>query len=211
MHLARTGKVFDLYDDNHQCRKTPDVDEQVTGITLSALPGCNPVVKGPGNAVPCSASSTPATISNPVAYTGQAPYVCHFCERTYAEPRADCFSPSPPGAAVGPGQPSVLTSYQSWTYQDCYADLVGGVRALPKQLSTKKQTVEACLDACSTAGYSMCGIQYHGECWGGNAFASGSGSTALGYGACGLTCTDNPLQVRRAEVGAFGALADTHS
>lgn len=72
--LPPTGKVFDLYESGHTCAKTPDVNEVVLG-TLPSLPGCNPVSSGPANAVPCSASTTPAIFPSPVAYTGSAPYV----------------------------------------------------------------------------------------------------------------------------------------
>lgn len=101
----------------------------------------------------------------------------------------------PPGAPVVAGTPQVLTAYNGWDYQDCYSDLVGGTRALSHALSTPSKTVEACLDACAAAGYTKCGVQYHGECWGSNEL--GASSSALGYGSCGLTCNDNALQVRR--------------
>ncbi|GAA5875572.1 hypothetical protein JCM16303_000671 [Sporobolomyces ruberrimus] len=165
-------KVFDLYDPAHTCRKTPDVNEVVLG-TLATLPGCNPVTGFmDGYATPCSGSTTPPPqiYNNTAAYNGSAP---------------------PVGSNVGPNSPSVLTTYKTWSYQDCYSDLVNG-RALPFGLSTANKTVQACLDACASKNYTLCGVQYHGECWGGNKL--GSGSTALGAGSCGLTCTDNLLQ-----------------
>ncbi|GAA5905670.1 hypothetical protein JCM6882_008742 [Rhodosporidiobolus microsporus] len=166
-------KVFDLYDSGHSCRKTPDVNEVVLG-TLPKLPGCNPVTYAGETAVPCSESPLPELLTG-VAYTGDAP---------------------PAGTKVPGNQPSVLASYTSstgaqWTYQDCYSDLVSG-RALTNGLSTANKTVEACLEACNAKGYAMCGVEYHGECWGGNELASWS--TAQGASACGLTCNDNPLQ-----------------
>lgn len=95
-----------------------------------------------------------------------------------------------------------MQSHGAYTYQDCYSDLVGGVRALPTGLSTVNKTIEACINACDARGYLFCGVEYHGECWGGNTL--GSQSTALGYGSCGLTCTDNPLQVRREDTTPLG-------
>ncbi|GAA5892600.1 hypothetical protein JCM6882_005656 [Rhodosporidiobolus microsporus] len=109
-------------------------------------------------------------------------------------------------AAPLPTGPSILQSYNStsgsWAYQECYSDLVNG-RALPNGLSTKARTVESCLDACDGAGYSLCGIEYHGECWGANEL--GAGSTIQGAGACKLTCWDNANQICGGQGGVSGA------
>ncbi|KAM0753948.1 WSC-domain-containing protein [Meredithblackwellia eburnea MCA 4105] len=161
--------VFDLYPDGDSCAKTPDVDEIVLG-TLDVLPGCNPVVAGPAAATPCTASTTPEIFTHPVAYTGGAP---------------------PPGSQVLANQPSVVESYKNWKYQDCYSD-AASVRALPNGLSTSPQTIETCLDACAAKGYLMCGIEYHGECWGGNTL--NSASVPIGYGFCSMTCNGNSTQ-----------------
>ncbi|KAI5212235.1 WSC-domain-containing protein [Aureobasidium subglaciale] len=57
--------VFDLFTtkESQACIIPPQVDEQVTGM-LDALPGCNPVQKGPGLATPqsCSTNSRVATV-----------------------------------------------------------------------------------------------------------------------------------------------------
>ncbi|GAA5912787.1 hypothetical protein JCM6882_000426 [Rhodosporidiobolus microsporus] len=94
--------------------------------------------------------------------------------------------------------PAVLQTYTTgagtkWTYSNCQSDLAYGTRALPIGLSTSARTVEACLNACTNAGYQLCGIEYHGECWGGNALDKTS--TVQPETACDLTCWDNPLQV----------------
>ncbi|GAA5931862.1 uncharacterized protein JCM15063_001588 [Sporobolomyces koalae] len=174
-------KVFDLYSPGHSCRKTPDVNEQVLG-TLATLPGCNPVTGfSNGYATPCSGSTPPQIYNQTAAYNGSAP---------------------PVGAGVNPNDPTVLTRFKDWTYQDCYSDLVNG-RALPNGLSTVNGTVEGCLNACAAKNYTYCGVEYHGECWGGNSL--GAGSTALGAGSCGLTCRDNPLQYCGGTGGPGGA------
>lgn len=115
--------------------KTPDVDEIVTG-TLTALPGCNPVFAGPGNATMCKSATTPTIFTDPAAYTGAA---------------------QPPGASVLPNTPTVVESYDVWAYQDCYSDSVSD-RALPNGLTTVNQTVESCLDACKQGDYLYCGV-----------------------------------------------------
>ena len=94
------GKVFDLYDSSHTCRKTPDVNEVVLG-TLPKLPGCNPVTGAGPNATPCTDPNPPAIFSNPVAYTGAAPYVL-LSHRSSSGRRAD----DPPLVALaGPSAP----------------------------------------------------------------------------------------------------------
>ncbi|GAA6026743.1 hypothetical protein JCM8097_005827 [Rhodosporidiobolus ruineniae] len=182
--------VFDLYSSTDMCRRSPDVDEVVLG-TLAALPGCNPVVGAGGVAAPCSAGSTPATL-NGIGYAGAAP---------------------PVGTVVTPGTPTVLTSYDSsigsqWKYRDCYSDLVDG-RALPNGLTTKNKTVEACLEACDAAGLKICGVEYHGECWGANALVGGS--TAQGASACGLVCDDHKLQYCGGQGGVSGAAMELYT
>jgi len=128
-------KVFDLYESGHSCRKTPDVDEVVLG-TLATLPGYNPVTGFGGVPITSSAGSPNAqTFNQTAAYNTSAP---------------------PLGSSATADQPRVLTSYKTWTYQDCYSDLVNG-RALPNGLATKNKTVEACLDACASKNYTMCG------------------------------------------------------
>ncbi|KAK4048779.1 hypothetical protein OIV83_004545 [Microbotryomycetes sp. JL201] len=162
-------KVFDLYDDQAQCRKTPDVNEIVDLPVMPKLPGCNPVTGFGPTAKPCSEPAP--IISNPVVYTGKA---------------------APPGAPVLANQPRVVEDYKDWEYVDCYSENVNNVRALPTRLGTTVKTVEACLDACAAKGFTKCGVQYHGECWGGNTLAGTS--KPIGFDYCGLTCDDNPLQ-----------------
>ncbi|POY74300.1 hypothetical protein BMF94_2493 [Rhodotorula taiwanensis] len=176
--------VFDLYDSSATCHRTPDVDENVLGL-LPSLPGCNPVVGFGPEAGRCTSPTTPKVLTG-VPYTGGAP---------------------PAGTVVAPDQPSVLLSYvskagQNWTYVDCYSDLVPG-RALPNGLSNPAQTVEGCLEACNGKGYAFCGVEYHGECWGANTL--NSASQALGAGACGLTCSGNPLEYCGGVGGPTGA------
>ena len=61
--------MFDLVPDNQAegCRIPPSINENVFGV-LDALPGCNPVQAGPGNAVPKSDCGAPSTIGTPETY-----------------------------------------------------------------------------------------------------------------------------------------------
>jgi hypothetical protein len=120
-----SGTVFDLYDTDHQCRQTPQVDEVVTGL-LTKLPGCNPVTGAGPNATPCSATSTPTVVQNAV-YTGAAP---------------------PVGVVVPANEPTVVTTYtnpgtgHTYKWQDCYSDNVNGARVLPNGISNANSTIE---------------------------------------------------------------------
>ncbi|GAA5831420.1 hypothetical protein JCM11251_004019 [Rhodosporidiobolus azoricus] len=94
--------------------------------------------------------------------------------------------------------PSVIQSYttsagSTFEYQSCNSDLAYGNRALPNQLGTTSKTVEACLDACAAKGYKLCGVEYHGECWGGNTLHETSKTED--ESACNFTCWDNPNEI----------------
>ncbi|GAA5905629.1 hypothetical protein JCM6882_008732 [Rhodosporidiobolus microsporus] len=99
---------------------------------------------------------------------------------------------------VTPTGPVAVESYTNdnstlWTRSGCYSDMMYGERALPNLLAFgQKNTVDACLDTCQKKGYELCGVEYHGECWGANAQASWS--TKQDDSACELECWDNTKQ-----------------
>jgi len=161
-------KVLTLYDREKEgtCRKTPDVNEVVTG-TLPALPGCNPVtIKKPTSVTTCSLP-VPAIFAKTVAYSGKFP---------------------PPGSNVVAGTPVVVTRYQGWKYLECYSDS-GSSRALSKQLTAQK-SVNGCLNAAKAAGFKYAGLEYGGECWAGNSLSSSS--KPIGYSKCDMPCAAKP-------------------
>jgi hypothetical protein len=49
------------------CKIPPSIDEQIFGV-LPALPGCNPIQDGPGNATPKSGCGAPTTFGQPQTY-----------------------------------------------------------------------------------------------------------------------------------------------
>lgn len=53
--------------DSNGCIIPPSIDEQVFGV-LDALPGCNPVQKGPGRATAQSNCGAPTTIGKPETF-----------------------------------------------------------------------------------------------------------------------------------------------
>lgn len=68
-------------------------------------------------------------------------------------------------------------AYNTWSLDSCYQDNVNG-RTLPISVGTvggaSSMTVANCLDACTAAGYTTCGLEYYQECWGSNAVPSSS-------------------------------------
>jgi hypothetical protein len=93
-------KIFTIKDQD--CHKSPTVNEIVKDQPLKALPGCNPIQKGPGDAKMGVCAKQPATFPNPVAYIGDVP---------------------PPGTKMVGNQPSVVVKYGNYRYKGCYSDV----------------------------------------------------------------------------------------
>jgi hypothetical protein len=74
---------------------------------------------------------------------------------------------------VGEGPPSMPVTYTAPSihmpgFRGCYADLVGGVRALPAQLASTNATSASCITAAKSRGYRFAGVQFRGECFAGD-------------------------------------------
>ncbi|KAL8280263.1 hypothetical protein RQP46_007377 [Phenoliferia psychrophenolica] len=52
---------------------------------------------------------------------------------------------------------------------------------------TTDGTAAGCLKACSDRGFNLCGLEYYGECWGGNFLATTS--KQISEASCSYTCT----------------------
>lgn len=137
------------------CRRTPSVNEIVRGQPLKALPGKNPMQKGPQNATMYmqAKSVLPGTFSNRKStLTLHLNTVCS--ELSYV---AVTYSGlvSPPGSKNVANVPSVLVSGSGYTYKGCYSDQQW-TRVLPNQLTVSgDMTVTKCLAACAKAGYKV--------------------------------------------------------
>ncbi|GAA5890911.1 hypothetical protein JCM6882_008854 [Rhodosporidiobolus microsporus] len=127
-------------------------------------------------------------------------------------------SPFPPFVLASPllprAAPTVVQNYtttagSTYAYRACYSDLAYGTRALPLGVATSARTVEACLEACAKCGYKLCGVEYHGECWGGNALDKTS--TKQPESACNLECWDNPSQVCGGTGGSTNAAMNLYA
>ncbi|GAA5903107.1 hypothetical protein JCM6882_006969 [Rhodosporidiobolus microsporus] len=109
-------------------------------------------------------------------------------------------TPTPTGPAVV--QTYNTTDY-TWTRQGCYSDLMYGSRALSTFLPQAPQTVDGCLDYCESKGFKQCGVEWTGECWGGNSLADWS--SEQGDDACALTCAGNSKQICGGTGGVSGS------
>ncbi|GAA6030841.1 hypothetical protein JCM8097_008902 [Rhodosporidiobolus ruineniae] len=111
-------------------------------------------------------------------------------------------------SAAATATPTFVKSYSSgskdWTRQSCQSDLRYGTRALPNQLAQlKSRTVEGCLDACTSAGYSLCGVEWDGECWGANSLDTTS--ITLDDAACNKVCADDATEICGGTGGESGS------
>ena len=73
-------------------------------------------------------------------------------------------------------------------YQGCYVDT--DARALPDFLISSGATKESCIEAGRRAGYRYVGLQWYGQCWGGNTLGYGR----MADGECNTPCSAAPSQ-----------------
>jgi pectate lyase len=74
------------------------------------------------------------------------------------------------------------------SYSGCYTDK--SARALPWRLVASGATVDSCVAAAKAASLSYAGLQYSGECWGGNTL----GYDSVDSSQCNLPCSANPAE-----------------
>ncbi|GAA6036330.1 hypothetical protein JCM8097_001670 [Rhodosporidiobolus ruineniae] len=99
---------------------------------------------------------------------------------------------------------SYTSGSKSWSRSGCQSDLRYGTRALSNQLAQiMSRTVEGCLDACTSAGYSRCGVEWDGECWGANSLDKTS--ITLDDSACNKVCADDKTEICGGTGGESGA------
>ncbi|KAF4635475.1 hypothetical protein G7Y89_g2624 [Cudoniella acicularis] len=88
-----------------------------------------------------------------------------------------------------------------WTYRGCYTDSISA-RILGNTLTVNggaaAMTIGACLNACQTAGFSLAGIEYSGECSQpdcDNALRNGGGPAPDGAAQCNMSCNGNKTEI----------------
>ncbi|KAL8293225.1 hypothetical protein RQP46_000919 [Phenoliferia psychrophenolica] len=64
---------------------------------------------------------------------------------------------------------------------------LNGVRGLSTKIPNLSETASGCLAACFAGSYVYCGVQYYGECWGGQAIGETSQRATLATD-CTFTC-----------------------
>lgn len=95
-------------------------------------------------------------------------------------------------AAQAPPQTTTTNpGVDNWVSEGCYTDSVG-TRTLPNKVDTpgggSAMTVQLCVDACHTAGYSLAGAEYGGECYCANTLSVGGPAASSD---CSMTCNGN--------------------
>ncbi|KAF1987013.1 WSC-domain-containing protein [Aulographum hederae CBS 113979] len=93
--------------------------------------------------------------------------------------------------APQPSKPVTNPGVDSYSYAGCYSDDVGS-RALANRIDPPSGgdalTVAKCVDTCKTAGYSMAGVEYSGECYCDNKIKSEAFSDDS---KCNMVCHGN--------------------
>ncbi|KAL7928405.1 glycoside hydrolase family 55 protein [Trichoderma chlorosporum] len=109
----------------------------------------------------------------------------------------------PTTTSKGPTTLSTITTTSppakqtGWNFLGCYSDNVNG-RTLANQVQVaggaSAMSIQACEAACQSAGYTIAGVEYSGECWCDNKFENGGGPASDGNAQCTMTCSGAPTQ-----------------
>ncbi|KAL2069825.1 hypothetical protein VTL71DRAFT_14504 [Oculimacula yallundae] len=94
-----------------------------------------------------------------------------------------------PVAATQSGQ----TLPSNWASLGCYTDDVKA-RGLSVSLNLASLTIEKCVNACASKGYSVAGVEYGQECRCDNAIQNKQGQAPDGSAGCNMPCNGNSAQ-----------------
>lgn len=95
---------------------------------------------------------------------------------------------------VAPAGPGTNPGPAGWLFLGCYTDAVNARTLTTGVATTGGQgalTVALCTSACKTAGYTLAGMEYSGECYCGNSFSNGGGPAPDGLTGCNMPCNGN--------------------
>ena len=98
-------------------------------------------------------------------------------------------------SATSSASASASSAPAGWTSLGCYTDSVGGRTLTTNEYPPGQMTVELCTSTCKTAGYSLAGVEYAGECYCGNTFSNGGGPAADGSAGCNMACNGNSAEM----------------
>jgi hypothetical protein len=92
--------------------------------------------------------------------------------------------------------PTIPRTADGYIYAGCYTDITS-TRALglASSVDYTSMTVEKCGNFCKSGGYLMFGIEYGGECWCGNAIATGNSIAPNQDAECSMTCPGDQTEL----------------
>ncbi|OCK86428.1 WSC-domain-containing protein [Lepidopterella palustris CBS 459.81] len=95
----------------------------------------------------------------------------------------------------GPNRLNAFAAGPAWVQLGCYSDQVYQRTLANLGAFTGDLTIEKCLASCSTAGYSLAGVEYGVECHCGNSFDNGGGPAPDGSVGCSFPCAGNSAEI----------------
>jgi len=85
-----------------------------------------------------------------------------------------------------------------FTYIGCYTDNLNS-RALTgiefANIGNHQVSNTNCINYCAANGYILAGTEYGGQCFCGNSFSAGSGSTLVANSMCTFVCEGDSTQI----------------
>lgn len=183
------------------CRVPPSVNEDVglrdliatdnsdtRGGVLAALPGCNPIQAGPGDATQQSGCGATTQLNGSPSPAPVIRAVSPSSSSTSSSTKLSS-TPSPSPAS---GAPKSLTP--GWTYSGCFTDTI-----TPRSLGSgrfeywgKPITSSGCISHCDSLGKKIAGTENGGQCFCGDVLV---GSKPANAGACGIPCEGGKEEV----------------
>lgn len=97
-----------------------------------------------------------------------------------------------PSATSNSGVATALPT--GWNYTGCYIDQAQGRIMLNEQPDDQKMTVESCVQACASQGYSAAGMEYSYQCFCDNYLRNGAALSGKDSD-CAMTCAGNSNEV----------------
>ncbi|GKT42002.1 WSC domain-containing protein [Colletotrichum spaethianum] len=149
-----------------------------------------------------TAGSVPAPASqcgmkcmgNQLQYCGDGNRLSVYTIGDSTQPSSSSVTGSATGAATTSAAPVATGLPTGWTNQGCWVDNLNG-RILPNQLpDDPAMTLASCAQACSAAGYTVAGAEYHTQCFCGNAIYYG-GALATDATTCNTPCGGKPAEM----------------
>lgn len=101
---------------------------------------------------------------------------------------------SHPTATTTTSLPSVSGLPTGWSYQGCYVDGLNGRDLNNQQPDSNTLTIQSCITACVSAGYSIAGLEFSTQCFCDNFLYNGA-ALATNQADCNMPCSGNSAEV----------------